>query len=207
MNERKEQIIGEAIKIVANEGYGKLSMRAVARKSGLKLGALQYHFPLWGDLLKGIAEYIMTKYFGDTELSRQNPISLANQENYAQSHARDGETWPQLRALVKAILKDEAGAELNSETLFPQLWAMAQVEPIMDELMGEIYGQYLDVLERTLVESDVPNPRTHARALVTLLESSILFLHWDKRVKDSLESEGELVFAYVDSLTSARSGD
>ena len=207
MNERKEQIIGEAIKIVANEGYGKLSMRAVARKSGLKLGALQYHFPLWGDLLKGIAEYIMTQYFGDTELSRQNPISLANQEDYAQRHARDGDTWPQVRSLVDAILKDEAGAALNSQNLFPQLWAMAHVEPIMDKLMGEIYGQYLDVLERTLFESDVRNPRIHARVLITLLESSILFLRWDSGVKDSNESERELVFTYLESLTNARSGD
>ena len=62
MRDRKEQIIKEAMKIVAEEGYGNLSMRAVARASGLKLGALQYHFPHWADLLRGMADYIMDQY-------------------------------------------------------------------------------------------------------------------------------------------------
>ena len=44
MSERKLQILETAIKIIADSGYGSLTMRALARGSGIKLGALQYHF-------------------------------------------------------------------------------------------------------------------------------------------------------------------
>ena len=44
MSERKQQILQAAVDIIVDEGYGSLSMRALARASGIKLGALQYHF-------------------------------------------------------------------------------------------------------------------------------------------------------------------
>ena len=42
--DRKTEILRAAIELIADEGYGSLSMRALARASGMKLGALQYHF-------------------------------------------------------------------------------------------------------------------------------------------------------------------
>lgn len=182
MRDRKEQIIKEAIKIVAEEGYGNLSMRAVARASGLKLGALQYHFPHWQDLLRGVADYIIDQYF------------VAHEE-YDHRKQR-----MEIHNIVKFMLDDEGGEALNSRKLFPQLWAMAQVEPIMDKLMAEIYGRYLDMLEESLSDSGVPNPRIHAQTLTVLLESSLLFLDWDRRVKNTGKAEREMIMAYLDSL-------
>ena len=148
MRDRKEQIIKEAIKIVAEEGYGNLSMRAVARASGLKLGALQYHFPHWADLLRGVADYIMDQYSLPAAPGRpKHPVDIVD--------------------VVQYIMDDAAGVTLNSERLFPQLWAMAQVEPIMNKLMAEIYGRYIDVLEKILADSGVPHPRVHARLAIT----------------------------------------
>ena len=185
MSERKEQIIQEAIKIVAEEGYGNLSMRAVARASGLKLGALQYHFPRWQDLLRGIADHISHEYF-------ESVVGLSDRE----AHLK-------LADIVRIILDDEPGDVLNSEKLFPQLWAMALVEPIMNDLLGEIYGYYLDIVEKALIEEDIPTPRVHARVLTALLESSSLFLSWDSRVKNIKKSERELLIAYLDTITSS----
>ena len=39
--DRKTEILRSAIELIADEGYGSLSMRALARASGMKLGALQ----------------------------------------------------------------------------------------------------------------------------------------------------------------------
>lgn len=44
MSGRKQQILQAAIDIIVDQGYASLSMRAVARASDVKLGALQYHF-------------------------------------------------------------------------------------------------------------------------------------------------------------------
>ena len=181
MRDRKEQIIKEAIKIVAEEGYGNLSMRAVARASGLKLGALQYHFPHWADLLRGMADYIMDQYsLPAASAGPKHPVDIVD--------------------VVQYVMDDAAGVTLNSERLFPQLWAMAQVEPIMNKLMAEIYGRYIDVLEKILADSGVPHPRVHARALTVLLESSLLFLNWDRRAKKSGKAEREMIMTYLDSL-------
>ena len=51
-SDRRQQIIQEAIGIIASEGYSKLKMRALARASGMKLGALQYHFRTWEGMLR-----------------------------------------------------------------------------------------------------------------------------------------------------------
>lgn len=187
MSERKDQILQEAIQIIAAEGYSRLSMRAVARASDLKLGALQYYFPTWAELLRCLADYIGEKYW----------IPHAN--------LNEGEHPAKLLDTVQFMLDDAPGAELSSDKLFPQLWAMAQVEPIMDDLLGKIYGQYLDILEEGLINEGSPTPRIHARLLMALLESSALFVGWDSRSKNAKKSERECVFAFVDSITSAKS--
>ena len=56
--DRKTEILRAAIELIADEGYGSLSMRALARASGMKLGALQYHFRTWDALLVALVAYI-----------------------------------------------------------------------------------------------------------------------------------------------------
>ena len=56
--DRKTEILRSAIELIADEGYGSLSMRALARASGMKLGALQYHFRTWDALLIALVAYI-----------------------------------------------------------------------------------------------------------------------------------------------------
>ena len=178
MSERKRQIILEAIGIIAEEGYSSLSMRAVARASGLKLGALQYHFPTWQDLLRGVADYISHQYF--------ESVAGLNEPG---AHLK-------LADIVRIILDDEPGDVLNSDRLFPQLWAMALVEPIMHDLLG-------DIVEKALIDEDIPTPRVLARVFMVLLESSSLFLAWDPRAKNIKKSERELLLTYLDTITSS----
>ena len=61
-SDRKQEIRQNAIDIIASEGYGKLTMRALARASGMKLGALQYHFRTWEDVLQALASHIAITY-------------------------------------------------------------------------------------------------------------------------------------------------
>ena len=54
MTDRKHQILQIAIEMIADEGYASLTMRALARASGMKLGALQYHFRTSDDMLPAV---------------------------------------------------------------------------------------------------------------------------------------------------------
>ena len=61
-SDRKQQILLQAVEIIASEGYAKLSMRSLARASGITLGALQYHFSTWADMLRALNSYILDQY-------------------------------------------------------------------------------------------------------------------------------------------------
>ena len=114
ISDRKQQILQEAIGIIASEGYGKLTMRALARASGMKLGVLQYHFRTWEDMLRALAAYIAKAY-------RQSFDSLKSKAGVMS-----------LRDMVRFIFDDVPGSTLESDRLLPQLWAMAR---------GNIWGQ------------------------------------------------------------------
>jgi AcrR family transcriptional regulator len=185
MSARKEQILLESIRIIAEEGYSSLSMRAVARASGLTLGALQYHFPTWEDLLRSLADHIGDKYW------------TAHSET-----TRDSEA-PTLLATVQFILDDAPGTEIESERLFPQLWAMAQVEPVMKELLGNIYDHYTGILEEALTAEGIGEPQIYALGLMTLLESTSLFIELHPTSSETKKTERECVMAFVNSILSS----
>jgi AcrR family transcriptional regulator len=94
ITERQRQILETAIEIISPEGYVNLSMHALARASGLKLGALQYHFPTREDLLHGLAAFIGEEY---------------GRSFYALTADRGS---PNLRETVEHIL-DESPADAN----------------------------------------------------------------------------------------------
>jgi len=58
MSERREQILRVALGIIEDEGYSSLGMRALARASGIKHGAMRYHFRTWEDLLRALVDFI-----------------------------------------------------------------------------------------------------------------------------------------------------
>ena len=68
MSERKQQILQAAIEIIVNQGYGDLTMRALARVNGIQLGGLQYHFPTWEDMLRALVAYTSEAYRSKFEL-------------------------------------------------------------------------------------------------------------------------------------------
>lgn len=179
--DRKEQILREAVGIIASEGYGALTMRALARASGIKLGALQYHFRTWEDLLRALAVYIGETYRGAFEAQG--------------SHGKAST----LRGLVRFILDDEPGLALQADRLFPQLWAMAQVEPVMEELLDEIYAEYLRHLEGRLVAAGSSAPRAEALALLSLVEGSTLFVGRGRRWSVDAAAVCDATIALIDS--------
>jgi AcrR family transcriptional regulator len=185
LSDRKQQILQTAIDIIGSEGYGALTMRGLARASGMKLGALQYHFRTWDDLLRALASYIEDAY-------RQAWEAL---------YLNDEE--PSLRALVSFIINDPAGSALSGDEFFPQLWAMAQVEPAMAEKLDQLYGVYLEKLERRLTTLGSRAPYADALAIMSLLEGAMVFVGSGRRWADHRDAVGDA----IRELLEARYGD
>ena len=56
---------------------GSLSMRALARASGIKLGALQYHFRTSEDMLRALVAYIADIYNSNFDAVKANePLTI-----------------------------------------------------------------------------------------------------------------------------------
>jgi AcrR family transcriptional regulator len=164
-SDRKQQILQQAVEIIAAEGYAKLSMRALARASGITLGALQYHFSTWENMLRALNAYILDQY--DQVWDKMVPTDRP----------------PTLQGFMRLVLEDAPGSALKSGNLLPQLYAMSQVEPIMEELQTEIFNRYINVVEKLLADLQSQTPRAEVLAIMLMLRGSRLLrgeIHkWD----------------------------
>lgn len=181
MSQRKTEILQAAIEMIADEGYASLTMRALARACGIKLGTLQFHFRTSEDMLRALVDYIAKSY----------------QRSFESLQGRDEP--PDLREIVTFVLDDEAGDALCGDRLWPQLWAMQQVEPLVSDLVEDLYTYYVEILESALARKGSGAPRAEALALISLLEGSTIFLGKGRRWAADAEVVRTAVLEFVDS--------
>ena len=184
MSERKQQILQAAIEIIVNQGYGDLTMRALARVNGIQLGGLQYHFPTWEDMLRALVAYTSEAYRSKFELMKVNQqLSI--------------------RAVMNLVVIEPADGNLQLDKLWPQLWAMGQVHPIVADLVDDIYAEYILILEDLFNKSESTSPRAEALCLLSLADGSTIFVgsgrRWEKDSSKVLEKFHEFIaYAYGD---------
>jgi AcrR family transcriptional regulator len=180
--QRKREILQTAIEIIADEGYGSLSMRALARASGMKLGALQYHFRTWEDMLRALVDYIADEIRQGFEAKRLD------------------EGTPSVVEIATFMLDDNAGTEdvLLSDRLWPQLWAMEQVEPLVSDLLEAVYAEYLKILEKALEASGSQFPHAEALCVMSLTEGESLFTGSGRRWEGDRTAVRETILKFID---------
>ena len=175
MSKRQQQILQTAIEIISDEGYSSLTMRHLARASDMKLGALQYHFRTWDALLRALVNYLRDHWrliLGDSE---GNSLGI--------------------RAIAEKMLSDDA-QELGG--LWPQLWAMEQDEPLVSDLLEDVYAEYLRLLEKALDVTGSQSPRAEALCLMALMESEALFTGKGRRWESDRHAVRETILQFID---------
>ena len=180
MIDRKQEILQTALEIIADEGYGNLSMRALARASGMKLGALQYHFRTWEDMLRALVDF----------------IAGVIRERLASSNRDSGDLT--IREIAVFMLDESVDEEFLSDKLWPQLWAMQQVEPLVSDLLEDVYAEYLQILERALEARGSQSPRAEALCLMSLLEAESLFVGEGRRWEGDRGAMRETILKFID---------
>ena len=186
MSTRKQQILQAAVELIATRGYSAFTMRSLAKQCGLTLGALQYHYASREVLIRAITAHIHEQYSQSFELYMEGV----------------GEEASFLDALVGQVLVDPADERLMADKLFPQLWAMAAMEPIVEKLLAGLYEGYLSALEEGLRQQGVANPRPDALVLMAMLEGLTLFSGRGQR----WESDAEEALAVVRDFVQSRCG-
>jgi AcrR family transcriptional regulator len=188
MNERRTEILIAAIGLIADEGYASLSMRALARVVGMKLGSLQYHFRSSDELLKAIVGFVSASY----------DESFAELRKNTKQNPRQNKAHPSLEEIVAFVMDDKVGANIVSDKLWPQLWAMQQVEPLVSDLVDNIYSTYLKVLEQALRNVGASAPRAEALILMSMLEGSTIFLGEGRRWQKDGKAVRRSVLEYIE---------
>jgi hypothetical protein len=96
-------------------------------------------------------------------------------------------------------MDDVASTELWGDKLWPQLWAMQQVEPLVSDLVEDIYTQYLKVFEDALRVSGSSEPRAEALCLMSMLEGSTIFMGRGRRWAKEAKKVRKTILAFIDS--------
>jgi AcrR family transcriptional regulator len=179
--ERRQEILQAAIEIIALEGYGNLSMRALARASDMKLGALQYHFRTWDELLTALVGYIADSI----------------RESWSQRGLDDS---PSVSDIAVFMLDETSGPTevMLSDRLWPQLWAMEQVEPLVSDLLEEVYAEYLEKLVAAMEAAGSDSPRGEALCLMSILEGESLFTGSGRRWEGDWALVRETILKFVE---------
>jgi len=181
LSDRQREILRESAELVATHGYHALTMRAVARASGMKLGALQYHFATSDRLLRGLAAFVSETYRAGFDEFRAN----------LSDHARVAD-------LVRFLVDDAPGQGLDADRLFPQLWAMSLVEPIIEELVDDLYDEYLGELAELLGRLGVEHPRAEAIVIMSMVDGLTLFVGHGRRWEKHQTNANEVIFDLID---------
>ena len=179
MSERKLQILQTAIKIIADSGYGSLTMRALARESDIKLGALQYHFRTREVMLRALVAYIAAEYKKKFELVSPDVDALDIDE------------------LLTFLLTDPVEGLFQEDRLWPQLWGMMLVEPLVADLVDDLYREYIQIFEKSLERIGSTAPRAEAVLIMSMVEGTTLFVGKGRPWSDENTTVFELVREFI----------
>jgi AcrR family transcriptional regulator len=98
--ERKEQIINEAIKIIHEVGYAALSIRELSQRVGISEPAIYRHFVNKDDIIKGILERI--NHFGNSLFGKVKTESNFSEKikTFMLHHFEFFENHPEMTSVV-----------------------------------------------------------------------------------------------------------
>ena len=163
---RKDQIIEVARKLMIDEGLSAVTMRRVARESGISPGNLHYHFSNYGLMLGALLDAVLEPYLIKFEAlkaeSQGNPVTA-------------------MTAVLEYVLNDLANKETTM--FFPELWVLANRNDKAEQQMGKLYDTYMSVLIGLInnIRPDLNKKRTKEIALFICasIEGQTVFIGYE----------------------------
>ncbi|MGF6970901.1 TetR/AcrR family transcriptional regulator [Paraburkholderia sp. WC7.3g] len=156
------RILKCATDIFVAEGYGGLTMRKVALNAGIALSNLQHYFPTREALFAALMRQTITEY-AETNDSISQDTSLTAEER--------------LEKIVRLLIEDDK--QPRTQSLFINMWALAQTQDFAREIMDEAYAVQRRMI-RTFVEAVnpdlLPSELSCRAALITCQIEGLLIL-------------------------------
>lgn len=134
--ERKQEIATALLRVMAEQGYEKASIQAIAKEAGLAPGLIHYHFKTKQDIL----------------LSAVNWIVTSAEDRLVKLQEEDQSPWEKLEAFINARLA-------TGDTQMPEIvsaWVVIAAESIRQPEVKDIYQgliqTQLDMLAALLID-------------------------------------------------------
>ncbi len=129
------QILRVAHQILVSDGYSSVTLREIARRCKVRVGAISYYYKKREDLVRDLLEWAAEPYF-NTYDSLVEDLSLSAEERF--------------KKMVRTILEDIQTE--NTTRLFPELWAMANHDPFVAKLVDGLYVRQRSSFVRLIAE-------------------------------------------------------
>lgn len=172
--ERVVQILEAALDIVIESGYQALTLREVARRCKIRIGAVTYYYKSRSDLLQDVLNLVLVPYADNIEAIVKEPGPTAEQK---------------LERLIRLLLGDIRTK--RTTRLFPHLWALANHDPFVAKAVDSIYILERRTLVRLFVEINPSLNEQEREALAVYVSASIagstMFIGYEKPWSEELQ--------------------
>ena len=154
--ERVVQILETALDILITEGMSAVTLREIARRMGIRVGAIQHYYSAREDLILDVLEGVLNSY-----------------EDFFEGFRKPSPAPPEerLRAFICAILDDIQTPKTTR--LFLELWALASHDIAVARMLDAIYIRSRYLVTRMIGEiNPALDPRTR-ESLALFLTASL----------------------------------
>jgi AcrR family transcriptional regulator len=165
--ERVVQILEAALDVIVESGYQALTLREVARRCNIQIGAVSYYYKSRSDLLQDVLNLVLVPYADNIEAIIKEPGLTAEQK---------------LERLIRLLLEDIRTK--RTTRLFPHLWALANHDPFVAKAVDSIYILERRTLVRLFAEINPSLSDQERETLAVYVSASIagstMFIGYEK---------------------------
>lgn len=129
------QILEAAYDLVMTQGYSALTLRAIARQCGIRVGAISHYYKTKEDLIKDLLESAVAAY-----------------QDYAQEIVSNELTSPSQKLEQFIILVLEDIRTEKTTKFYPELWALANHDHFVSNLIDTTYSQQRKIISGLIAD-------------------------------------------------------
>ncbi len=154
--ERVVQILETALDIIVESGYQALTLREVARRCEIQIGAVSYYYKSRTDLLQDVINMVLVPYADNIVAILREPGLSAEQK---------------LERLIRFLLDDIQTR--RTTRLFPHLWALSNHDPFVAKAVDSIYLLERQSLKKLIAEMNPSLADQERDALAVYISASV----------------------------------
>lgn len=154
--ERVVQILETALEIIIESGYEALTLREVARRCKIRIGAVSYYYKSRTDLLQDVINMVLVPYADNiSAIVRESSLSAEQK----------------LERFIRLLLEDIQTK--RTTRLFLHLWALANQDPFVAKAVDSIYILERRTLTRLIAEMNPSLAEQEREALAVYVAASV----------------------------------